>query len=163
MPGCMRPWHSCFSRDCERISAGLFQRGRLEEHPSYRRASAGRRGRQDTRCKSRNNRCSESGRIFPAWMKEGPIASRSAISAISGTKTPHPPLPHAGGRARVGVAESGRLARVVIRRGDPGRVMTDCGEKSGIMPFSVGSYPSRVDRDFRLESWVCLVWARITG
>jgi hypothetical protein len=41
---------------------------------------------------------------------------------------PHPPLPHAGGRARVGVAESGQLARVFIRRGEPGRVMTDCYE-----------------------------------
>ena len=39
---------------------------------------------------------------------------------------PHPPLPHAGGRARVGVAHSGQLARVFIRRGDPDRVMTDC-------------------------------------
>ena len=30
----------------------------------------------------------------------------------------------------MGVAESGQLARVFIRRGDPGRVMTDCGERS---------------------------------
>ena len=37
---------------------------------------------------------------------------------------PHPPLPHAGGRARVGVAEFGQSARIFIGRGVPGRVMT---------------------------------------
>jgi hypothetical protein len=46
---------------------------------------------------------------------------------------PYPPLPHAGGRARVG-AESGQSATIFIRRGVPGRVMTTvmlmCGLES---------------------------------
>jgi len=55
---------------------------------SYRRARGGRRGRRDIRWGSRNNRSSESERIFPACPKKRLIVSGSAISAISAVKNP---------------------------------------------------------------------------